>query len=105
MYWLYLFVAILFEVAGTLSIKQVMITNNSYWIISIVFCYVVSFALIALSVQKIDIGTAYAIWAGMGTSLIVILGWFFFNEDLSLIKVIGVVLIVLGSAILKLQHN
>ena len=105
MYWFYLFIAIIFEVAGTLSIKQVMVTNNSYWIISVVLCYLISFSLVGISVQKIDLGTAYAIWAGMGTTLIVILGWLFFKEEMNSIKVIAIGLIILGSVILKLQHN
>ena len=82
MYWFYLFIAIIFEVAGILSIKQVMITNNSYWIISVVICYLISFSLVGISIQKIDLGTAYAIWAGMGTSLIVIFSWLFFKEEM-----------------------
>ena len=105
MYWFYLFIAIIFEVAATLSIKQVMVTNNSYWIISVVLCYLISFSLVGISVQKIDLGTAYAIWAGMGTTLIVILGWLFFKEEMNLIKILGVGLIILGSIILKLQHS
>jgi multidrug transporter EmrE-like cation transporter len=53
MYWFYLFIAIIFEVAGILSIKQVMITNNSYWIISVVICYLISFSLVGISIQKL----------------------------------------------------
>ena len=79
MYWFYLFIAIIFEVAATLSIKQVMVTNNSYWIISVVLCYLISFSLVGISVQKIDLGTAYAIWAGVGIALIVVLGYFIFR--------------------------
>lgn len=105
MYWFYLFIAIIFEVAGTLSIKQVMITNNFYWIISVVLCYVITFSFVGMSVQKIDLGTAYAIWAGMGTTLVVVLSWLFFKEEMTLIKVIAIGLIIFGSILLKLQHN
>lgn len=101
----YLFIAIIFEVAGTLSIKQVMITNNSYWIISVVLCYLITFSFVGMSVQKIDLGTAYAIWVGMGTTLIVIFSWLFFKEEMNLVKIIGIGLIILGSIILKLQHS
>jgi small multidrug resistance pump len=58
-----------------------------------------------MSVQKIDLGTAYAIWAGMGTTLIVIFSWLFFKEEMNLVKIIGIGLIILGSIILKLQHS
>ena len=82
-----------------------MVTNNSYWIISVVLCYLISFSLVGISVHMIDLGTAYAIWAGMGTSLIVIFSWLFFKEEMNSIKVIAIGLIILGSVILKLQHN
>ncbi len=105
MHWIYLVIAIAFEVTGTLSIKQYMLTSNYYWIGSIVICYTLTFSLLAISIQKIEIGTAYAIWAGVGTALIVILGWLFFKESLNLIKLIGLGLIILGTVLLKLQHT
>ena len=105
MYWFYLFIAIIFEVAATLSIKQVMVTNNSYWIISVVLCYLISFSLVGISVQKIDLGTAYAIWAGDGNYSYSNFRMALFKEEMNLIKILGVGLIILGSIILKLQHS
>lgn len=105
MHWTYLFIAIGFEVIGTLSIKQTMLTSSYYWGTFVVVCYIISFILIGFAVKKIDIGTAYAIWAGFGTASIAILGWIFFKEYMSLQKVIAISLIVIGSVMLKLQHS
>lgn len=104
MYWWYLFGAIIFEVMGTLSIKQTTLTNSYYWGGAVVLFYLVSFSLIGFAVKKIDIGTAYAIWAGFGTASITILGWLLFKEYMSIQKIFAVGLIIIGSVMLKLQH-
>ena len=103
MHWIYLIFAILFEVAGTLSIKQATIGNTYFWSGVITVCYIISFILIYYATQKLEIGTAYAIWAGMGTALIVILGWLIFREDMNIMKIAGVSFIILGVVLLKLQ--
>ena len=103
MHWIYLIFAILFEVAGTLSIKQATIGDTYFWSGVITVCYIISFTLIYYATQKLEIGTAYAIWAGMGTALIVILGWLIFKEDMNIMKIAGVSFIILGVVLLKLQ--
>ena len=80
MHWIYLIFAILFEVAGTLSIKQATIGNTYFWSGVIIMCYIISFTLIYYATQKLEIGTAYVIWAGLGTALIVILGWLYLRR-------------------------
>lgn len=89
MHWIYLIFAIIFEVLGTLSIKQTTITQSYYW---------------GFAVKKIDIGTAYAIWAGLGTALITTLGWLIFKEYMNIQKVIAIFLIIIGSIMLKVQN-
>jgi len=105
MHWLYLFGAIIFEVMGTLSIKQTALTNSYYWGTAVAVFYIISFTLVGFAVKKIDIGTAYAIWAGFGTASITILGWLFFKEYMTIQKIIAVLLIVIGSMMLKMQHT
>jgi len=105
MHWLYLFGAILFEVMGTLSIKQTTLTNSYYWGTAVAVFYIISFTLVGFAVKKIDIGTAYAIWAGFGTAAITILGWLLFKEYMTIQKVIAVLLIISGSVMLKMQHT
>jgi len=105
MHWFYLLGAIVFEVMGTLSIKQTTLTNSYYWGSAVVLFYIISFTLIGFAVTKIEISTAYAIWAGMGTALITILGWLIFKEIMTVQKVIAISFIVIGSVLLKLQYT
>ena len=97
--------AIIFEVMGTLSIKQTTLTNSYWWGTAVAVFYIISFTLIGFAVKKIDIGTAYTIWAGIGTALITILGWLIFKEYMTINKVIAILLITIGAVMLKLQHT
>ena len=103
MYWYYLFGAIIFEVMGTLSIKQATLTNSYYWSGIVVVFYIISFTLIGFAVKKIDIGTAYAIWAGFGTASVTLLGWLIFKEIMTLQKLLAIFLIIIGSVMSKLD--
>ncbi len=103
MHWLYLFFAIIFEVMATLSIKQATLGNTYMWSAIITVLYIISFSFVYYAAKSIEIGTVYAIWAGTGTALIVILGWLIFKEDMNWYKIIGVLSIVFGVVLLKLQ--
>jgi small multidrug resistance pump len=105
MHWWFLFGAIIFEVMGTLSIKQTTLTNSYFWGGAVVIFYIISFTLIGFAIKKIDIGTAYAIWAALGTASIVVLGWLVFKEVMTLQKIIAIGLIIIGTVMLKLQHT
>ncbi|MEU5591993.1 multidrug efflux SMR transporter [Streptomyces sp. NPDC020298] len=64
--------------------------------------YVLSFALLAQTLKTVSIGTAYAIWAGVGTATIAVIGLMLFGEGLSATKVAGILLIVAGVVVLNL---
>ncbi|MFC9277615.1 DMT family transporter [Streptomyces collinus] len=64
--------------------------------------YLVSFALLARTLRTLSIGTAYAIWSGVGTAAIAVLGLLLFGEGMSAAKVAGIVLIVGGVVVLNL---
>ncbi|MER6979306.1 DMT family transporter [Streptomyces carpinensis] len=64
--------------------------------------YVVSFALLAQTLKSVSIGTAYAIWAGIGTAAVAAIGLMLFGEGLNLAKVTGIVLIIGGVVVLNL---
>ena len=105
MHWIYLLLAISFEIMGTLSLKQLSVTNSYFWGAAVAVFFIVSFTFLGFAVKKIDIGTAYAIWAGFGTATITVLGWLIFKEVMSVQKIIAISLIIIGSIILKLQHS
>ncbi len=103
MHWLYLILAIIFEVMATLSIKQATLGNTYVWSAVIIIFYTISFSFVYYATKSIEIGTVYAIWAGMGTALIVLLGWIIFKEDMNWYKIVGVLSIIFGVVLLKLQ--
>ncbi len=103
MHWIILATAIIFEVMATLSIKQATLGNSYMWGGIITVLYIISFTLVYYATKTIEIGTVYAIWAGFGTALVVVLGWLIFKEDMNMYKVVGVSSIIFGVVLLKLQ--
>ncbi|MFG3660712.1 DMT family transporter [Streptomyces sp. NPDC047706] len=64
--------------------------------------YVVAFALLAQTLKTVSVGTAYAIWAGVGTAAIAVIGMLFLGEGMSVAKAAGIALIVAGVVVLNL---
>ncbi|MFE2074034.1 DMT family transporter [Streptomyces misionensis] len=64
--------------------------------------YLVSFVLLARTLKSVQIGTAYAIWSGVGTAAIAVLGLLLFGEGLGVAKIAGIVLIIGGVVVLNL---
>ena len=94
--WFLLALAILSEVVGTLALKM----SNGFSIlipsIIVVVGYGASLWFLALCLKSLDVGTAYAIWAGAGTALISIAGVFLFAEPMTAIKAMSLALVILG---------
>ncbi|WP_329419602.1 DMT family transporter [Streptomyces sp. NBC_01268] len=64
--------------------------------------YVVAFALLAQALKTLQVGTAYAIWSGIGTAAVAAIGALFLGEPMNLAKIAGIVLIVAGVAVLNM---
>ncbi|CAM5691510.1 multidrug efflux SMR transporter [Streptomyces hirsutus] len=62
----------------------------------------VSFSLLAQTLRTLSIGTAYAIWAGVGTAAIAAIGIMFMGEGLTAAKAAGIALIIVGVVVLNL---
>ena len=94
--WYLLALAILSEVVGTLALK----ISNGFSVlipsIIVVVGYSTSFWFLALCLKSLNVGTAYAIWAGAGTAVISIAGVFLFKEPMTVIKAVSLVLVILG---------
>ncbi|QTD41103.1 multidrug efflux SMR transporter [Sporosarcina sp. Te-1] len=101
MAWIYLSMAILFEIIGTLSMKMSEgFTKGVPSIFMIVF-YILAFASLNFSLKTIPVSIAYAIWSGIGTAAIAVLGYYFFKETLTVTKVIAIGLIIAGVVLLN----
>ena len=94
--WYFLAMAILSEVVGTLALKM----SNGFSIllpsIIVVVGYSTSFWFLALCLKSLHVGTAYAIWAGVGTAVVSIAGVFLFKEPMTIIKAVSLILVILG---------
>jgi small multidrug resistance pump len=96
MSWLFLIAAILLEVCGTTSMKMSDGFAHLLPTTLIFVFYGLSMVCLTLAVKVIDISVAYAVWSGLGTAVIAVIGIAWFGEPLSVAKLGGLVLIVLG---------
>ncbi len=105
MAWVLLTISIITEVLGTVALKF----SNGFadWKASVVVftAYILSFVLLGLALKGIELSTAYAIWAGVGTALIAVIGFLYFNEPATTLKLVSIVLIVLGVVGLNLADR
>lgn len=105
MEWILLLAAIVTEVAGTTLLKLSGGMKNLAPTVGSMVLYLVSLGLLGLSLGKIDVSVAYAIWSGLGTALIVLLGISLFGEVMTLSKIIFIALIVVGAVGLNLTSR
>ena len=102
MHWLYLTLAILSEVAGTTCMKlSAGFTKSTPSALMWLF-YGVSFYFLTLTLEKVDVSVAYAIWSGVGTALIATVGVLYFREPFGILKLIGIVAIIGGVVALRI---
>lgn len=104
MAYLFLAGAIVAEVIATSFLKLTSGERAVWWAYPVVIVgYVLAFAALAQALgQGIQLGIAYAIWAGVGVVLVALVSWLVFGESLSLLQVAGIVLVVGGVALLEL---
>jgi small multidrug resistance pump len=100
--YLLLGVAIAAEVAATTAMKYSEGFSKLWPSLFTGVGYVISFVLLAQALKSMSIGTAYAIWSGVGTATVAALGLVLFGEELSFAKVAGIVLIIAGVVALNM---
>ena len=96
MAWVLLVFAIAAEVVGTLSLKASDGFSRLWPSVAVVAGYGLAFTLLAFALKTLDVGPAYALWAGLGTVGAAVGGWLIFSERLSLLTVSGIVIVVIG---------
>jgi small multidrug resistance pump len=98
--WVLLIVAILLEVAGTTNMKLSEGFSKLAPSVGVIFFYALSIIALTFAVNRMDVSVAYAIWSGLGTALVAIIGLWFFQEPVTITKVVGLVLIIVGVVML-----
>ena len=105
MSWILLFAAIVMEVCGTTCMK--LSEGFTKWVPSVLIFvfYAISFTLMTFAVRKLDLSITYAIWSGVGTFLIALIGLFWFKEPLTVLKVVSMALVIAGIVGLNLNSS
>jgi small multidrug resistance pump len=101
MNWLYLGIAIIAEVVATSALKAAEGFTRTIPSVVVVVGYLVAFYFLSLTLRTIPVGIAYAIWSGIGISLIALAGWCLHGQTLDRPAVLGLALIVSGVLILN----
>lgn len=94
--WLMLGAAIACEIVGTTMMKLSESLTRWIWIPPMLVFYLIALLFLALALKSIEVGIAYAVWAGVGTLLIALIGVLFFKESVSVIKVVSIALVIVG---------
>ena len=88
--------AIGIEVAATATLPRTQGFTDPGWTILVIGGYAVSIWMLALIVRTIPVSIAYAIWSGLGTAAVAVIGTMFLGEQVSPLKVVSLALIVFG---------
>jgi len=102
--WLFLFSAGLSEIIFALSLKYNMGFTKLYPSIVTMVSGGTSFYLLMLAIKTLPLGTAYAIWTGMGAVGVPVLSIFLFKESVEWVRLMSISFIVIGIVGLKLTH-
>lgn len=101
MSWIYLLLAAACEIAFAGSLKLTENFTNLKWSVVFVVFYVLSIVLLNKAVQQIPIGTAYAVWTGIGAAGTVLIGIFYFKEPYPFWRVFFLTTLILSIVGLK----
>ncbi len=105
MSWIILFFAGLFEVGWAVGLKYTEGFTRPLPTTLTVAAMLVSLGLLGLAMKELPLGTAYAIWTGVGAVGTVIAGIILFGESMALIRLASVALIICGLIGLKMSHG
>lgn len=104
MNWFILCLAGLLEIGWAIGLKYTDGFTRLWPTVATVLSLVASFLLLGLAIKTLPVGTAYAVWVGIGAVGTAILGILLFNESTDIIKLVSLGLICAGIMGLKLAH-
>lgn len=105
MAWIYLVIAGLFEVVWAVGLKYTEGFTRPVPSLLTVAAMVVSFVFLAQAMRVLPVGTAYAVWTGIGAVGTAIMGIILFSESMAAGRIVSILLVVLGIIGLKLTSS
>ncbi|GAA4475689.1 hypothetical protein GCM10023094_13640 [Rhodococcus olei] len=100
--WAFLAAAIAFEITATVLLDSTEQFTRPLPSIVVAVGYVTSFTCMAQALRTLPVSLAYALWSGLGTAAVAVIGVLFLGEGLSVAKIAGLALIVAGVVVLNL---
>src|SRR4051794_8629530 len=100
--WLWLVVGGCFEIGFTTSLRFVDGFRNVFWTLAFLASVAVSMALLEVASRSIPMGTAYAVWGGIGAVGTVVVGILWFHEPASTVRLLLILAIVAAIAALRM---
>ena len=102
MAWFYLILASFGEIFGVASINMYLKKKSWIWLIILIAVFTFGFYFLGLAMEDIPLGTAYAIWTGLGATGAVIMGVIFFKEPMSVLRALFLTCIICGAVGLRI---
>ncbi len=93
---LLLLAAIGIEVVSTALLPRTNGFTDPLWSVGVVAGYAASIWLLAVVVRTLPVSTAYAVWSGVGTAIVAVIGYWFLGEQMGLLKAASLAMIVVG---------
>ncbi len=103
--WLYLFMAGFFEIGFAVSMKLMDGHKNLPWTLAFYLCTLLSFVFLIQAIRTIHIGTAYAVWSGIGGAGAVMVGILYFGDPVTPWRIVFLTLLVSSLVGLKLTSS
>ncbi|MEJ7452110.1 multidrug efflux SMR transporter [Staphylococcus xylosus] len=102
MAWFILFIAGLLEVIGVIILNEIARTKKKWLVVLLAVAFICSFSTLKVAMNDIPMGTAYAIWSGIGTGGGTLVGMLIYNESKSVKRIFFIALIILSIVGLKI---
>jgi quaternary ammonium compound-resistance protein SugE len=96
MAWLTVLAAGMFETGFAVSLKLSHGMTRLWPTVSFAVCALMSFALLTVALRRLEVGSAYAVWTGIGTAGAAVVGMIFLGDTVSTLKLVSIGLILSG---------
>lgn len=103
--WVILIIAGLFEIFWAIGLKYTDGFSKLMPSVLTILSMLISVWLLSISLKTLPLGTAYAVWVGIGTVGTVIAGIILFNDSVNLLRIISILFIILGIIGLKITTS
>lgn len=105
MSWIYILIASVFEISWAIGLKYSNGFTKFWESVFTVVTMILSYVFLSLGVKNLPIGTAYAVWTGIGAVGTAVYGMIFFNEGRDLLRIVFIFIIVAGIIGLRLTSK